>query len=66
MEVEIQSEQVVEHVSGNFANCLLRDTGKDCIAQLLEESGSNAGCAIYRVQLGSFHQAEMEEIAYML
>jgi hypothetical protein len=54
MEVEVQSEKVVEHIPGYFADCLLRDTGEDCIAQFLEDSSSNAGCAIYRLSLGEF------------
>jgi hypothetical protein len=49
VEVEIKSEQVVKHIPGNLANCLLRNTGKDCITQFLEESGSDTGGAIYRV-----------------
>jgi hypothetical protein len=54
VEVEVQSEKVVKHIPGNFADRLLGDAGEDCIAQFLEESGSNAGCAIYRVWLGQF------------
>lgn len=48
MEVEVQAKKVTEYVSSDFANRLLGDTGKDCIPQFLEDSGSNAGCAIYR------------------
>lgn len=54
MEVEVQAKKVIEHVSSDFANCLLGDTGKDCIPQFLEDSCSNAGCAIYRALSAGF------------
>jgi hypothetical protein len=57
MEVEIQSEKVVKDIPGNSANSLLGDTGKDCITQFLEDSGSNAGRAIYRILLEAFISA---------
>lgn len=57
MEVEIQSEKVVKDIPGNSANSLLGDTGEDCITQFLEDSGPNAGCAIYRILLEAFISA---------
>lgn len=46
MEVQVESQEVVEYISRYLADCLLRNTCKDRIAKLLKECCSNSGSAI--------------------
>lgn len=46
MEIQVESQEVVEDILSHLSNGLLGDTCKHRIAQFLEERCSNAGCAI--------------------
>lgn len=41
MEVQVQPQEMVKHISCNLTNGLLRDAGKDRISQFLEEGRAN-------------------------
>ena len=52
MEAEVELQEVLVDAACHFANGFLSDTGKDGIAQLLEEGGTDAGQAVYVLQSG--------------
>jgi hypothetical protein len=50
MEAEVKLQQMLVYATCDFSDGFLSDTGKDGIAQLLKEGGTDTGQAVYVLQ----------------
>lgn len=46
VEIQIQTQQVLEDVAGDSSNRFLRNAGKDCVTKLLQDGSTNSGSTI--------------------